>query len=54
MSVVIEYFKLIDFLALLALAVLAFVALRRSGSVWLFVSGVLIAIWGTMRLLGWP
>ena len=54
MSVVIEYFKLIDFLALLALAVLAFAALRRTGSVWLLASGVLIAIWGTMRLLGWP
>jgi hypothetical protein len=54
MSVVIEYFKLIDLLALLALAVLAFAALRRTGSVSLFVSGILIAIWGAMRLLGWP
>jgi hypothetical protein len=52
MRVVIEYFKLIDLLALLALAVLAFAALRRTGSAWLFVSGILIAIWGAMRLLG--
>jgi hypothetical protein len=54
MSVVVEYFKIIDLLALLALAVLAFAALRRNGSVWLFVSGVLIVIWGAMRILGWP
>lgn len=54
MSVINEYFKLIDLLALLALAVLAFAALRSTGSVWLFVAGILIAIWGVMRLLGWP
>jgi hypothetical protein len=54
MSVLVEYFKLIDLLALLALAVLAFAGLRRNGSVWLFVSGILIVIWGAMRILGWP
>lgn len=50
----IDYFKLIDLLALAALAALACAALVRSGSVWLFVAGILAATWGTMRVLGWP
>jgi hypothetical protein len=49
----IEYFKLIDLLALAALAALACAALLRNGSVWLFVAGLLVAVWGTGRVLGW-
>jgi hypothetical protein len=49
-----DYFKAIDLLALAALAALACAALFRSGSVWLFISGILVAIWGTLRVLGWP
>jgi hypothetical protein len=54
MNFFIEYFKLIDLLALAALAALACAALVRNGSVWLFVAGILVAIWGTMRVTGWP
>jgi hypothetical protein len=50
----IEYFKLIDLLALAALAALACAALVRNGSLWLFLAGILAAIWGTMRVMGWP
>lgn len=50
----VEYFRLIDLLALAALAALAFAALIRDGSVWLFVAGILAAIWGAMRILGLP
>jgi hypothetical protein len=50
----VDYFKFIDLLALAALAALACAALVRNGSVWLFVAGVLVAAWGTMRVLGWP
>jgi hypothetical protein len=48
-----EYLKLIDLLALAALAALACAALVRDGSVWLFVAGVLVAVWGAMRVMGW-
>jgi len=54
MSLMVEYFKLIDLLALAALASLACAALVRNGSVWLFVAGLLVAAWGTMRVVGWP
>jgi hypothetical protein len=54
MNFFIEYFKLIDLLALAALAALACAALVRDRSVWLFVAGILVAIWGTMRVMGWP
>jgi hypothetical protein len=54
MNFVVEYFKLIDLLALAALAALACAALVRTGSVWLFVAGILVAIWGAMRIMGWP
>jgi hypothetical protein len=56
MSVLIDYFKLIDLLALAALAVLACAALVRSGGagIWLFVAGILVAAWGVMRVMGWP
>jgi hypothetical protein len=54
MGFFVEYFKLIDLLALAALAALACAALIRNGSVWLFVAGILAAIWGAMRVLGWP
>jgi Ni/Fe-hydrogenase subunit HybB-like protein len=50
----IEYFKLIDLLALAALAALACAALVRNGSAWLFLAGILVAIWGAMRVTGWP
>jgi len=49
----IEYFKLIDLLALAALAALACAALVRNGTVWLSVAGILVAIWGAMRVIGW-
>ena len=52
MSFIVEYFKLIDLLALAALAALACAALVRNGSVWLFVAGILVAIWGAVRVLG--
>jgi hypothetical protein len=56
MNALIEYFKLIDLLALAALAVFAFAALARGGAggIWLFVAGIMVAIWGAMRLMGWP
>ena len=49
MGFIVEYFKLIDLLALAALAALACAALVRSGSVWLFVAGILVAIWGAVE-----
>jgi hypothetical protein len=52
MAFIVEYFKLIDLLALAALAALACAALVRSGSVWLFVAGILVAVWGAVRVLG--
>jgi hypothetical protein len=54
MNFFIEYFKLIDLLALAALAALACAALIRNRSVWLFVAVILVAIWGAMRIMGWP
>ena len=54
MNFFVEYFKLIDLLALAALAALAWAALVRTRSVWLFVAGILVAIWGAMRIMGWP
>ena len=50
----VDYFKAIDLLALAALAALAIAALVRNGSVWLCVAGILVAIWGAMRITGWP
>jgi hypothetical protein len=50
----IDYFKAIDLLALAGLAALACAAFFRNGSVWLFIAGVTMAVWGTMRVLGWP
>jgi hypothetical protein len=52
MGFIVEYFKLIDLLALAALAALACAALVRNGSVWLYVAGILVATWGTMRVMG--
>lgn len=52
MGFIVEYFELIDLLALAALAALACAALVRNGSVWLFVAGILVAIWGAVRVLG--
>jgi hypothetical protein len=54
MNFVVEYLKLIDLLALAALAALACAALVRNRSVWLFVAVILVAIWGAMRIMGWP
>jgi hypothetical protein len=54
MNVLVEYLKLIDLLALAAVAALACAALVRNRSVWLFVAGILVAIWGAMRIMGWP
>jgi hypothetical protein len=54
MNFLVDYLKLIDLLALAALAALACAALVRDRSVWLFVAGILVAIWGTMRIMGWP
>ena len=53
MNHLMDYFKLIDLLALAALGALACAALVRNGSVWLFVAGILVAIWGAMRIVGW-
>ena len=52
MNFIVEYLKLIDLLALTALAALACAALVRNGSVWLFVAGTLVAIWGAARVMG--
>jgi hypothetical protein len=53
-SLLIEYFKLIDLLALAALAALACAALVRDRSAWLLsVAGILVAIWGMVRVMGW-
>lgn len=52
MGFIVEYFKLIDLLALAALAALACAALVRNGNVWLFVAGILVAIWGAARIMG--
>lgn len=54
MRLFVDYFRLIDLLALAALAALACAALLREGSIWLFVAGILVATWGTMRVIGWP
>jgi len=54
MNFFVQYFKLIDVLALAALAALACAALVRNRSVWLFVAGILVAIWGAMRIMSWP
>ena len=54
MRLFLDYFKLIDLLALAALAALACAALVRDGSVWLFLAGILVAIWGALRVIGWP
>jgi hypothetical protein len=54
MGFFVDYFKLIDLLALAALAALACATLVRSGSVWLFVAGILVATWGAMRFAGFP
>ena len=54
MNFLVDYLKLIDLLALAALAALACAALVRNRSVWLFVAVILVAIWGAMRILGWP
>ena len=54
MNFFVEYFKLIDLLALAALAALACAAFIRNRSVWLFVAGILVVIWGAMRITGWP
>jgi len=54
MKFFVDYFKLIDLLALAALAALACAALVRNRSVWLFVAGILVAIWGAMGVMGWP
>ena len=48
----VEYFSLIDLLALAALAALAYAALVRNGTVWLSLAGILVAIWGAMRVMG--
>ena len=53
MNFFVEYFRLIDFLALAALAALACAALVRNRSVWLFVAEILVALWGAMRIIGW-
>jgi len=54
MNFFIDYFKLIDILALAALAALACAALVRNKSVWLFVAVILVVIWGATRIMGWP
>jgi hypothetical protein len=52
MGLIADYIELIDLLALAALAALACAALLRNGSVWLCVAGVLVAIWGAVRVMG--
>jgi hypothetical protein len=49
-----DYFKAIDLLALAGLAALACAALVRNRSVWLSISGISVAAWGALRVLGWP
>jgi hypothetical protein len=52
MGLIAEYFRLIDLLALAALAALACAAFVRTRSVWLFVAGICVAIWGAIRVMG--
>jgi hypothetical protein len=52
MGFIVEYFRLIDLFALAALAALACAAFVRNRSVWLFVAGFSVAIWGTIRIMG--
>jgi hypothetical protein len=52
MGLILEYFRLIDLLALAALVALACAAFVRNRSVWLFVAGISVAIWGTLRAMG--
>jgi len=52
MNYFVEYFRLIDLLALAALAALAYAAWVRNGTVWLSLAGILVAIWGAMRVIG--
>ena len=54
MNFLVDYLKLIDLLALAALAALACATLVRNRSVWLFVAGILVVIWGAMRIMGRP
>ena len=52
MNYLVEYFRLIDLLALAALAALAYAALVRNGTVWLSLAGIPVSIWGAMRVIG--
>jgi hypothetical protein len=52
MSLIVEYFRLIDLLALASLAALACAAFVQNRSIWLFVAGISVAIWGTIRVMG--
>jgi hypothetical protein len=52
MGLIVEYFRLIDLLALTALAAPACAAFVRNRNVWLFVAGISVAIRGTIRVMG--
>ena len=50
MQFVSDYMKAIDFIALAALVLIAAASLYRSGTIWLFVAAIVVAIWGASRL----
>jgi hypothetical protein len=50
MQFVSDYIKVIDFIALAALVVIAAASLYRGGTIWLLVAAIVVAIWGATRL----
>ncbi|MEP9348830.1 hypothetical protein [Xanthobacter sp. KR7-225] len=47
-----DYLKLIDILALLALAVFAVAAFYRRENLWLWLLGIVVLAWASSRMLG--
>jgi hypothetical protein len=47
-----DYLKAIDFIALVALVVIAAASFYRRGTIWLLLAAIVVAIWGASRLFG--
>ena len=47
-----DYMKAIDFIALVALIVIAAASLYRRGTIWLLIAAAVVAIWSASRLFG--
>jgi len=52
MQFVSDYMKAIDFIALVALVVIAAASFYRRGTIWLMIAAIVVAIWGASRLFG--